>query len=306
MSREREIVSWVARLGAVSVEQIGRRFEVGRSVAYEQVRRLVEFRIAAATQTAIGDPTLISATRQGITYAGLGLKPPTIRIGEVDHWLACADVAIELERRHGPERVLTERELRFDAQLAGKTIGAAKLGETLNGYWRLHWPDLAVRTDEGLVVYEVELTPKSKRRLEKILRAWEWADDIERCVYLCPPSSPTQRVVHAAVGRVHAEDVVRGGRVAAGGAMSQRAEVSVSLSGEAIEAIADRVAEVLASRSKEPSRGLALRRPPSTSIASRSGSMRSSISGAYRHDATAHACVPPLRARRLAGKGGAI
>ena len=65
MSREREIVSWVARVGAVSVDQIGRRFEVGRSVAYEQVRRLVEYGLLERTQTAIGDPTLISATRRG-------------------------------------------------------------------------------------------------------------------------------------------------------------------------------------------------------------------------------------------------
>ena len=40
--------------------------------------------------------------------------------------------------------------------------------------------------------------------------------------------------------------------------MSERA-LSVSLSDEAIEAIADRVAEVLASRSEEPSRGLGWR-----------------------------------------------
>ncbi len=209
LSREREIVRWVARLGAVSVEQIGRRFEVGRSVAYEQVRRLVEFGLVERTQTAIGDPTLISATRDGITYAGLGLRPPTIRIGEVDHWLTCADVAIELELRHGAERVLTERELRFDAQLSGKPIGAAKLGETLNGYWRLHWPDLAVRTDEGLVVYEVELTPKSRRRLQAILRGWRRAREVERCVYLCSPSSPTQQVVRTAVRKVHADEDVR-------------------------------------------------------------------------------------------------
>ena len=209
LSREREIVSWVARLGAVSVEQIGRRFGVGRSVAYELVRRLVEFGLLERTQTAIGDPTLISATRDGITYAGLGLRPAPIRIGEVDHWIACADIAIELEHRYGPERLVTERELRFAAQLTGKPVGAAKLGETLNGYWRLHWPDLAVRTDAGLVVYEVELTPKSKRRLQAILRAWRRARDVERCVYLCFPSSPTQQVVHATIRRVAAEDRVR-------------------------------------------------------------------------------------------------
>ena len=209
MSREREIVSWVARLGAVSVEQIGRRFEVGRSVAYEQVRRLIGFGLLERRQTAIGDPTLISATRQGITYAGLGLTRPGIRIGEVDHWLTTVDVAIELERRFGAERLVTERELRFDAKLTGRPIGAGKLGETLNGHPRLHWPDLAVRTDEGLVVYEVELTPKSKWRIEAIVRAWRRTREIERCVYVCPPSSPTQRIVHEAVRAVAADERVR-------------------------------------------------------------------------------------------------
>ena len=41
LSFDREVACWVARLGAVSVDQIGRRFGVGRSVAYELVRRLV-------------------------------------------------------------------------------------------------------------------------------------------------------------------------------------------------------------------------------------------------------------------------
>ncbi len=209
LSREREIVTWVARLGAVSVEQIGRRFGVGRSVAYEQVRRLIEFGLLERTQTAIGDPTLISATRQGITYARLGLKRPTIRIGEVNHWLTTADVAIDLERQYGPERLLTERELRFDAKLTGRATGAGKLGETLNGHTRLHWPDLAVRADEGLVVYEVELTPKSQKRLEAIVRAWRRCREIERCVYLCPPSSPTQQVVHQAIRATCSEERVR-------------------------------------------------------------------------------------------------
>ena len=190
--REREIVRWVARLGAVSVGQIGRRFGVGRSVAYELVRRLVAAGLLERTQTLAGDPTLISATTGGIAYAGLGLPPPTIRIGEVDHWLACADVAIELERRHGPESVLTDRELRFQEQLTGKPIASAKLGETRNGYWRLHYPDLAVVEDERTTAYEVELTPKSQRRLETIMRAWRRARHVERCVYLCPPA-PSSR-----------------------------------------------------------------------------------------------------------------
>jgi DNA-binding MarR family transcriptional regulator len=206
--REREIVRWVARLGAVSVGQIGRRFGVGRSVAYELVRRLVTGGLLERTQTLAGDPTLISATTAGIAYAGLGLPPATIRIGEVDHWLACADVAIELERRFGAESVLTDRELRFEEQLTRKPIASAKLGETRNGYWRLHYPDLAVVKDGSSTAYEVELTPKSRRRLETILRAWRRARHVERCIYLCP-AGPTPQAVEVAIKRVRAEERVR-------------------------------------------------------------------------------------------------
>ena len=161
------------------------------------------------TQTLAGDPTLISATTAGIAYAGLGLQPATIRIGEVDHWLACADVAIELERRHGSESVLTDRELRFQEQLTGRPIASAKLGETRNGYWRLHYPDLAVVDGDRATAYEVELTPKSQRRLETILRAWRRARYVERCIYLCPPGTLTQQAVESAIGRVRAEERVR-------------------------------------------------------------------------------------------------
>lgn len=209
MSREREIVRWVSRLGAVSVEQIGRRFQVGRSVAYEQVRRLVGHGLLERTQTGIGDPTLISATRDGITYAGLGLRRPAIRLGEVDHWLTVADVAIELEALHGPARLITERELRFEEALTGRPIASAKMGETLDGHVRLHRPDLIVSVDGGYVVYEVELTPKSRSRLDAILRAWSWADNVVGCYYVVPPSTPTQQVVHQAIRRVYAEDEVK-------------------------------------------------------------------------------------------------
>ena len=206
--REREIVRWVSRLGAVSVGQIGSRFGVGRSVAYELVRRLVAAGLFERTQTLPSDPTLISATAAGITYAGLGLAPATIRIGEVDHWLACADVARELERRHGPECVLTDRELRFHEQLTGKPIASAKLGETRNGYWRLHYPDLAVVEGDTTTAYEVELTPKSQRRLDTILRAWRRARHVRNCVYLCPPGT-VQEAVWRAIKRVHTEEQVR-------------------------------------------------------------------------------------------------
>ena len=55
LNRDREIVRWVSRLGAVSVEQIGRRFHVGRSVAYELVWRLGAGGLLERTKTLAGD-----------------------------------------------------------------------------------------------------------------------------------------------------------------------------------------------------------------------------------------------------------
>jgi hypothetical protein len=105
-------------------------------------------------------------------------------------------------------QVLTDRELHFGVQLTQTAIGAVRLGGTFAGYW-LHWPDLAVPNPDGVIVYEVELTPKSRIRSDAIVRAWAWADDLERRVYLCPPSTPTQQVASSAIGRVRAGDVVR-------------------------------------------------------------------------------------------------
>ena len=92
--------------------------------------------------------------------------------------------------------MLSDRELRFQEQLTGKPIASAKLGETRNGYWRLHYPDLVVVDAERTTAYEVELTPKSQRRLDTIVRAWRRARHVERCVYLCPPGR-TQQAVEA-------------------------------------------------------------------------------------------------------------
>ncbi|MGH6886256.1 MAG: hypothetical protein ACREGK_09290, partial [Geminicoccales bacterium] len=112
-----------------------------------------------------------------------------------------------LERRYGLERVLTERELRFQENLSRRPIASSKLGETQNGYWRLHYPDLVVTASDRPTVYEIELTAKSRRRLEAIVKAWRRARHVERCVYLCLPG-PTQEAVSGVVRRLKAEERV--------------------------------------------------------------------------------------------------
>jgi hypothetical protein len=197
-------------MGAVGIGHVQERFGVCRSVSYEVVARLVEADLVERITTLPGDPTLLCATRQGVAYAGLGLPPARVTPGAVDHWLACADVAIWAERRWGWEALWSERELRFAELDTPEPIASAIVDELPTGRLILHRPDLVVRDDGRTMVIEVELTPKAPRRLERIVRSWRRTRYVDQILYLCPPG-PTQRAVERAVAATHSQERVQVG-----------------------------------------------------------------------------------------------
>jgi hypothetical protein len=207
MGRDRELVGWIARMGAVGIGHVQERFGICRSVGYAGVARLVEAGLVERVATLPGDPTLLRSTRQGIAYAGLGLPVARVGPGQVDHWLACADAALWSERRWGPDALISERELRFAEQGASRPIASAVVDELPNGRLLLHRPDLVVRDDGRTIGIEVELTPKAPRRLERIVRSWRRARHVDQILYLCPPG-PTQRAVERAIEATHAQERV--------------------------------------------------------------------------------------------------
>lgn len=207
MGRDRELVGWIARMGAVGIEQVQERFGVCRSVSYASVARLVEAGLIERVGTLPGDPTLLCATAQGIAYAGLGLPAARVTPGAVDHWLACADTALWAERRWSRDSLMSERELRFAELSASKPIASAIVGELPDGRPMLHRPDLVVRDDGRTIAIEVELTPKAPRRLLTIVRAWRRARHVDQVLYLVPPG-PTQRAVERAVESAYAQERV--------------------------------------------------------------------------------------------------
>jgi hypothetical protein len=60
----------------------------------------------------------------------------------------------------------------------------------------------------GLIAVEVELTPKSPKRLREIVRGWRRASWVAEVHYLCEPGQ-TRRAVERAVEKLHASDRVR-------------------------------------------------------------------------------------------------
>ncbi len=185
MNRDRELVGWIARLGAVEIAHVRERFGVGRAVAYELVARSIEAGLLERRALLRGEPSLIRATREGIALSGLGLPVARLRLGELDHWLSCADAAIWAERQWGADHVMSERELRFAETDPHRPIASAQLGPPTRYGPRLHRPDLVIATDAKPIAIEVELTAKSPYRLRRIIGAWQRARHVERVIYLC-------------------------------------------------------------------------------------------------------------------------
>ena len=194
-------------MGAVEVGHVRKRWRIGRSVGYALVARLVDAGLVERVATLPGDPTLLRASEQGTVYAGLGLPAAKISPGQVDHWLACADVALWAEGRWGIESVISERELRFTEQDPRHPIASCVVGELPGGRPMLHRPDLVVADSDRRMAIEVELTTKAPRRLEQIVRSWRRARHVEKVLYVAP-AGPTQRAVERAVAATHAQERV--------------------------------------------------------------------------------------------------
>lgn len=208
VDRDREITELLGRIGALSIEQLMAWLGIGRTVAYRRVAALSEAGLIERVALVRGMPALLRATREGLRYAGLGLTVARVSPGSVHHWLACASTALMLAEEAGHERILAARELRLHERIEGRAIASAKTGENPDGSPRLHRPDLAIVAGARPIAIEVELTPKSPRRLEGLIRAWRRASWVEQVRYYCAPG-PARRAVERAVRKARAEERVR-------------------------------------------------------------------------------------------------
>ena len=207
MRRDFEVVLWLARIGVCEIRHIQERFNVGRTVAYRLVARLIDAQLVERITLFRGEAALLRATKGGIRFSGLGLQQARLHPGEWRHWLVCADVALWIERNWGPDALMTDRELRWTELHSRWPIASATVGERFDHGPLLHRPDLVIRAPLGLVAVEVELTPKAPRRLETIVRAWRRCRYVNQTIYFCP-EGVTYRAVQRAIGKVRADERV--------------------------------------------------------------------------------------------------
>jgi hypothetical protein len=177
--------------------QVRAEFQIGRTVAYELVKACTDRGLLERDATLRNEPPVLYATREGLRWAGLGYPVVALSPSLIHHDLRCTSMAQAL-RQEFPEGIHTERDLRWLERLEGRPVASAKAGELPSGAPRLHRPDLAAITKQGVVAIEVELSPKAPRRLEAIMRGWRRASWVAEVRYYCAPGPTRRGVVPAA------------------------------------------------------------------------------------------------------------
>lgn len=204
--RDLAIVEWIGRVGAVTVDQVARRFGLSRTRAYVCVGRCVAMGLLERTRLLHRAPALLVATREGLSGAGLALPRARLSPALARHHETFGLVAVWLAERHGGRAVLSERELRLQESRVERPIASAEVGALPSGAPRLHRPDFAVVGDE-VVAFEVEVTAKAPRRLEHLVRSWRRARHVSRIIYLCW-SGEIRGAVERAIAQTYSEERV--------------------------------------------------------------------------------------------------
>jgi len=186
------ILSWTARLGAVTAEALARREACTTASARARLLALVRTGLVSRRQLLAGAPSLYTLTRAGLRASGLrGLEPARVSVAGARHAIACAAAAAALERAYPDHTLMGERELRREERAAGAPLASACLREGPGGGQLLHRPDLVLwqggAAQQLPVAIEVELTVKAPRRLLEICRAWARCRCVAGTLYFAAP-----------------------------------------------------------------------------------------------------------------------
>jgi hypothetical protein len=184
------MLGWVASIGAVTAEALAARearstpSARARLLAAERERQLIRSRPLA------GNPSLYALTRRGLRACGWGgLAPVRPGAATAAHLIACAEVAVALERAYPGYRVIGEPELRLREREHGGPLASAACPPGAGA--RLHRPDLVLwplPPGRALpLAVEVELSLKAPRRLAVICRAWARCERVAGVIYVVAP-----------------------------------------------------------------------------------------------------------------------
>lgn len=168
--RDQEIARWVDRVGAAGVEQIRRRFGLGRTQAYKRLRVLVALRLLRTQRLTIEIPLL---------WLPVG---ESVGLSRIEHLYRAAGLVAALES--AGRTVATERELRR-ARRNPEAAAPVLAGELATVLGCERTPDAVEVSGDGLTAYELELSSKGKARRRQIFGAYA-VSGYARVVWIAP------------------------------------------------------------------------------------------------------------------------
>jgi len=189
-ARDRELLAFVAVHRLVLATHVQALLGVSARAANGRLRSLASAGILAGERVFHRRPGCYRITRKGLAVVDSDLPPPRIDLRGYEHdigvawlWLAAHNGAFG-----GVREVLSERQLR-SADAGGEGTReplAVRLGGAgASAGRRLHYPDLLLITPhEKRIALELELSPKGRTRLEKILAGYGADSRIDAVLYL--------------------------------------------------------------------------------------------------------------------------
>ena len=176
VARDLAIAAWLDRLAGASVDQIRRRFGLGRTQCYRRLQVLTDYGLINRRHLTTTLPPLYAVPTR------------SLRLASAAHALAVSELVGYLELCG--RRVVTELELRRErARQPFLTVDGGLSDSqvaTIRDCARV--PDaVEVRAGGGLCAYEVELSSKGRSRRGRILAAYALSD-YERVRWIAPDS----------------------------------------------------------------------------------------------------------------------
>lgn len=172
--RDVEIMKFINESGFCITPHLERRFSIKNWRVYQLMKRLVDAELVRQERLFYGKPNVYYLTNQGAEFTDLPAMPK-INLGIYEHQITLTSVAIKLRELYPSATWTSERKLKHDNFFLG--IGVR--GHVADGVLALD--------DNHQVSIEVELTLKSKHRLEGILKSYAARLAFKEVWYFCSP-----------------------------------------------------------------------------------------------------------------------
>jgi len=185
--RDLELLEFLAEHRLALPAHVAVLLETSNAAATTRLKRLAG---AGLVKGHAGFQRFYQITKGGLGMIGSSLSSPGTNLREYEHDVGVAWLWLAAHRgTFGPvEEIISDRRLRShdgfrDPQTEPLAVRLGGFGP--RGNEQLHYPDLVLRTMDGRrVALELELTPKSRTRLEKILAGYGADPRYDGVVYL--------------------------------------------------------------------------------------------------------------------------